>query len=185
MRPARRWGCWFLAEAHGHDGHFAFGALVHQMDVHVGELAFDGLLAGMVEVELDEVIANAADNDVAARVDMDHDGVAVVLKRDRAGDVVELDRLQSLVQVRAAYVDGRLLVSVRAGLIRRVEFAPVERRRACLRSPRGRWCARLLAPQPGGNAEKTTASAGKRIDCSSRKRTLGEPERILSHRVAG
>ena len=73
---------------------------------------------------------------------MDHDGVAVVLQGDRAGDVVELDGLESLVQVGAANVDGRLLVALGAGLVSRVELAPDQRAASCPGSPRGRWFAR-------------------------------------------
>ena len=65
----------------------------------------------MAEIELDEVIADAVGHNVAAGVDVATIPVSIVFKRDGAGDVVELDRLQSLVQVRAANVDGRLLVA--------------------------------------------------------------------------
>jgi hypothetical protein len=91
---------------------------------HVRELSLDGLLAGVVEVELDQVIANPVGDDVAARVDVDDDGVAVVFKGDRAGDVVELDGLEILVEARAADVDGRLLVAGGTGFIGRVKLAP-------------------------------------------------------------
>jgi hypothetical protein len=105
-----------FGEADGDHGLLAVGALVHQVDVHVRELALDGFLGGMVEVELDEVIAHAAGNDVAAGVHVDDDGVAVVLQRDGAADVMELDGLQGLVQARAANVDGRLLVPTEQAL---------------------------------------------------------------------
>src|ERR1700677_3964784 len=80
----------------------------------------------MVEVKLDQVIADAVGDDVAAGVDVDDDGLAVVLERDGAGHVMELDGLERLVQVRSANVDGRLLMALRTGFVGRVELAPFE-----------------------------------------------------------
>jgi hypothetical protein len=47
------------------------------------------------------------------------------------GDVVELDGLERLVQVRAANVDGRLLMALRAGLVGRVQLAPDQFAASC------------------------------------------------------
>jgi len=99
-----------------------------------------------MEIEADEVVAHAAGHDVAAGIDMDEDGMAVVFKLDGAGDVVELDGLKRLVEARAANVDGRLLVALRAGLVSRVELVPDERASFALVVP---WCCGLRGGQCG------------------------------------
>ena len=116
-----------FAETDGDDRLLAVGALVDEVDVHVGELAFDRFFGGMVEVELDQVVAHAVGDDVAAIVDVDDDGVAVVLQRDGSGDVVELDGLEGLVEASAANVDGRLLVALGTGFVGGVQPAPGQR----------------------------------------------------------
>ena len=134
----------------------------------------------MVKVELDQVVAHAAGHDVAAGVDVDDDGVAVVLNRDGAGDVVELDGLERLVQVSAANVDGRLLVAVGAGSVRGVELAPAQRTRLAFVVPGGGVCAAAMAAIPRTNAAKTE----KRMNRSSNQdveQDVQAPGRILSH----
>ncbi len=55
----------------------AVGALVHQVNDHVSEFALDCLLAGVVEMEPDQVVAHAAGNDIAAGFHVNLDGMAV------------------------------------------------------------------------------------------------------------
>jgi hypothetical protein len=150
-----------LHQPHGHHGQLAVGAPVQQMHVHVAQLAPHRLLAGVVEVELDQLIAHAASHDVAAGVHMRHDGVAVVLQRHRPGDVVKLDGRERLVQVGAANVQGRLLVPLRAGLIRRVQLSPDQRAGLALVAPIRSLRDNLRGRQRGhaqcksGNCNKT------------------------------
>ena len=113
-------------KAHFDDGHLAIGALMQEFNVEVSQLAFYSAFRRMVKLELLQLIAHAAGNDVAARIDVDEDPAAVIFKRDRAGNVMKFDRLESLVQVRAANVDGGLLVSFRASLVGGVKTAPGE-----------------------------------------------------------
>src|ERR1035437_9918377 len=96
------------------------------MDHHVGQLASYRFFAGVMEVVLHEVVAHAFGDDVTAGVDVNHDGVAVVLQRHRSGDVVEFNRLQCLVVVCAVNVDGGLLVALRTGTVSGVELAPAQ-----------------------------------------------------------
>jgi len=113
-----------LNQPHGYHGHLAVGAAVQQLHIHLAQLTLDRFLAGVMEAELDQLIAHAASHNVAAGIDMRHDGVAVVDESHRAPDVVEVDRLERLVQVGAANVERRLLMALRASLISRVQFAP-------------------------------------------------------------
>ena len=99
---------------------------MQQVNLHVAQLALHRRLAGVVKAVFDQLIAHAAGHDVAAGVNMRHDGVAVVPQRHRPGDVMELDGLERLVQACAANVDGRLLMALRADPVGRVQLAPVE-----------------------------------------------------------
>ena len=156
---------------------FAIGALVHQVHFHIGELAFDGLLAGVVKVELDQVVAHTAGHHVAAWVNVDHNAVAGVLKRHGAGNVVELDGLERLVQVRAANVDGGLLVAIGAGLVGRIELAPAAAARFCLRS--SSWL-RFARRQTAAKPRRSAATAEKRMDISTQKGCLSAPKNSKS-----
>jgi len=111
----------------------------------------------VVEVELNQVVADAAGNDVAALIDVDDDGVAVVFERDRATDVVEFDGLECLVQVRAVNVDWRLLVAFRAGFVGRVELAPGERAALAFVVPRSGG----LGGGKGGQAKQKSGKCRK------------------------
>src|SRR3984885_11233118 len=100
---------------------------MHKMHHHIRQLAFHRFLAGMMKVKLLQVVAHAAVNDITPRIDIDAYGIARVLQLDRACHVMELDGRQILVQVRPSNVDGRLLVSLGARFICRVELPPFER----------------------------------------------------------
>ena len=79
---------------------------MHQVDHHIGELAFDSFLGGVVKVKLLQFVTYPVRYDVATGMHVNQHGVAVVLQRDRRGNIVELNRLQGLVQVCAANVNG-------------------------------------------------------------------------------
>ena len=118
-------------EAHGNHGKFAVGALVHQVHDHVGQLAFHRLLAGMVKMKLLQLVAHAVEDNIAAWIHVNANGVAGVLQLDRAGDVMKFDGLKALVQMGAANVDRRLLVSLRAGSVGGVELCPSSAVQSC------------------------------------------------------
>lgn len=115
-----------LAEEHGEHGHFAVGAASEEVRFHVGKIAVDRVLAGVMEGEVLQVIADAADNHEAAGHLANDDGVAIVDERDRTADEVQLDRLQRRIEPRAANIYRRLLAAFRACAVSLIELAPVE-----------------------------------------------------------
>jgi len=102
--------------------------------------------------------------------------VAVVNQRNRPGNVVEFDGLKRLVQMSAANVDGRLLMTQRAGPVGRIQLAPDERPGLAEVAPvRGGGGAAAMAASPSARA----ASVKRRIVISNFERKL--PEGILEH----
>src|SRR5579863_481251 len=116
-----------LAEPNGHHRQLSVGALVHQVRVHVSQLAIHRFFPGMVKVELLEVVPHPVGEDVAARPDIDPHGVARIFKLYRRRQVVEFDRLQRLVQLGPADVDRRLFLALRAQPVGRIKVAPTKR----------------------------------------------------------
>jgi hypothetical protein len=78
---------------------------MEKFHVHVGELAVYGRLAGMVEFESLEIVSNSIEDDVAARFHVRHDEIPCIFDLQRSRYVVELDRLELLVQVRTVDID--------------------------------------------------------------------------------
>ena len=116
-----------LVEAHCDNRHLAVVAAMHQVHFHVAELALHRVLAGMVEVELNQVVGDAVGHHGAAGVDARNDAAASVLERHGSGDVVEFERRQVLVQARSADIERRLLAPLAASMVGRVELVPHER----------------------------------------------------------
>ena len=141
-------------------------------------LPLTGCFAGMVEIELYKLVAHAAGHDVAAGVDVGHDGVAVVFERDRAGDVVELDGLERLVEAGIANVDRRLFAPLGAGPVCRVQFSPRQRTSLAPVIPLGSG----LRGGHGGGAYCKSGKHGYAHQVSPRDENGQKPRRILFHR---
>lgn len=97
---------------------------MHEVRDHRMRLAVDFLLARLVEVELHELVASAADVDRAARRVVRLDRVAVVDDRKRRGVVVETDR-GKVGDFRAVDIDRPLIPAEPAGLEPGAQRAPV------------------------------------------------------------
>jgi len=104
----------------------ALGVSVHEVGHHLGRLAVNPLLAWMMEMELDELVAPVADPEDAPRFDVDLDAVAVVDDVQRRGSVVENQLWQVLaVNIPSADIDRRLPPAAAARAIMGVQCRPV------------------------------------------------------------
>src|SRR5207244_3770453 len=116
-------------------GQRAVGGAVHQVHLH-GELgAAQPVLAGDVEVELDQVVALAVDGHSAARVVVHLDRVAVVGDVQVGWLVVEGDLAQRAAAGSDRQIDRRLAAPARAGGEGRVDLGPGVRTLAAFVGP--------------------------------------------------
>src|SRR3974390_1821452 len=96
------------------------------MSYHVEFLPVYVFLTGMMEVELCELVYFVADGESASRLVIDHDRVAIIDNAYRNSVVIEVQGRQ-IRFFGVSNVNWRLAVSVCAGGIGRIQFAPMLR----------------------------------------------------------
>src|SRR4030095_2709174 len=121
-RPTRR----TAHDLHADDRVHAGGALMHEMQFHVGALAFKGVLTRSMEVELLQLLVDTAQGQLAVALGFDLNGVSVVEDLTRGALVINRDwsAMKLGQQGQLSEVNQRLLVPVAASRPGRIELTP-------------------------------------------------------------